>query len=135
MILFLFSTNYEFNFSSYCRQVRKRYFVNVDLESEDEFRPRFVEVSFYFFPAASDDLYFAFNTFQALFVTFVYSDEHVIHQTLRASMFGGSSWRCEHETFMKEDLYVEKSIQNCNCSQKKELAPGIELWTIRLTNL
>jgi hypothetical protein len=28
------------------RQVRKRYFVNVDLESEDEFRPRFVEVKF-----------------------------------------------------------------------------------------
>ena len=26
------------------RQVRKRYFVNVDLENEDEFRPRFVEV-------------------------------------------------------------------------------------------
>ena len=28
------------------RQVRKRYFVNVDLEDEDEFRPRYNEVSF-----------------------------------------------------------------------------------------
>merc|ERR1712088_5405 len=28
------------------RQVRKRYFVNVDLENEDEFRPKFVDVSF-----------------------------------------------------------------------------------------
>ena len=27
------------------RQVRKRYFVNVDLEDEDEFRPRYNEVS------------------------------------------------------------------------------------------
>ena len=28
------------------RQVRKRYFVNVDMENEDEFRPKYVDVSF-----------------------------------------------------------------------------------------
>ena len=27
------------------RQVRKRYFVNVDMENEDEFRPKYVDVS------------------------------------------------------------------------------------------
>ena len=36
--------------------------------------------------------------------------------------FGGSSWRCEHETFMTEGLHIEKSIQNYNFSQNRRFS-------------
>jgi hypothetical protein len=35
------------------RAVKKRYFTNIDVENEDEFRPRYVEVRFRFFTGSS----------------------------------------------------------------------------------